>query len=176
MSRKSLVASLAIFPLAGAVAGGRHAPRPGLKDGFLATLSHELRTPPNAIVGWAHLLQRGQLAPDEVSRAIDTILRSATAQTQIIDELLDVSRIVTGKLQLDLRTVSLSSAVCVCCPFDRGGQIPAAALSAYAGAEDRRKALLAGFQHHIPKPVDPAHLLAVIAKMARKSAGRNEER
>ena len=56
-------------------------------------------------------------------------------------------------------------------PFDRGGQIPAAALSAYAGAEDRRKALLAGFQHHIPKPVDPAHLLAVIAKMARKSAG-----
>jgi signal transduction histidine kinase len=116
MSRKSLVASLAIFPLAGAVAGGRHAPdRRGLKDGFLATLSHELRTPPNAIVGWAHLLQRGQLAPDEVSRAIDTILRSATAQTQIIDELLDVSRIVTGKLQLDLRTGSLSSAVCVCC-------------------------------------------------------------
>ena len=51
-------------------------------------------------------------------------------------------------------------------PLDRGGQIPAAALSAYAGVEDRHKALLAGFQHHIPKPVDPDHLLAVIAAMA----------
>jgi CheY-like chemotaxis protein len=53
-------------------------------------------------------------------------------------------------------------------PLDRGGQIPAAALSAYAGVEDRRKALLAGFQYYIPKPVDPDHLLAVIAAMARK--------
>jgi PAS domain S-box-containing protein len=52
-------------------------------------------------------------------------------------------------------------------PLDRGGRIPAAALSAYAGVEDRRKALLAGFQYHIPKPVDPDHLLAVIAAMAR---------
>jgi PAS domain S-box-containing protein len=56
-------------------------------------------------------------------------------------------------------------------PFDRGGQIPAIALTAYAAAEDRRKALMAGFQHHIPKPVDPARLLAVIALMARKSVG-----
>jgi PAS domain S-box-containing protein len=61
-------------------------------------------------------------------------------------------------------------------PLDRGGQIPAAALSAYAGVEDRQRALLAGFQYYIPKPVDPDHLLAVIAKMARKSAGRNEKR
>ena len=60
-------------------------------------------------------------------------------------------------------------------PINRGGQVPAAALSAYAGAEDHRKALLAGFQHHLPKPVDPVHLLAVIASMARKSAGRIEE-
>jgi PAS domain S-box-containing protein len=60
-------------------------------------------------------------------------------------------------------------------PIDRGGQIPAAALSAYAGAEDHRKALLAGFQHHLPKPVDPVQLLAVIATMARKSAGRRAE-
>jgi PAS domain S-box-containing protein len=58
-------------------------------------------------------------------------------------------------------------------PFDRGGQVPAIALSAYAGAEDRRKALLAGFQLHIPKPVEPAHLLAAIATMTRKGAGRN---
>ena len=61
-------------------------------------------------------------------------------------------------------------------PFDRGGQVPAIALSAYAGAEDRRKALLAGFQRHIPKPVDPAHLLAAIATMIRKNGGRSETR
>ena len=60
-------------------------------------------------------------------------------------------------------------------PFDRGGQVPAIALSAYAGAEDRRQALLAGFQRHIPKPVDPAHLLAAIATMTR-SGERNGER
>ena len=57
-------------------------------------------------------------------------------------------------------------------PSDRGGQVPAAALSAYAGAEDHRKALLAGFQYHIPKPVDPVRLLAVIATLARKSGPR----
>jgi PAS domain S-box-containing protein len=61
-------------------------------------------------------------------------------------------------------------------PLDRGGQIPAIALSAYAGAEDRRKALLAGFQRHIPKPVDPAHLLAAISAMTRKPAGQNGKR
>lgn len=54
--------------------------------------------------------------------------------------------------------------------LDRGGRVPAAALSAYAGAEDRRKALLAGFQYHVPKPVDPDHLLAVIAAMVRKKS------
>jgi len=60
-------------------------------------------------------------------------------------------------------------------PFDRGGQVPAIALSAYAGAEDRRRALLAGFQRHIPKPVDPAHLLDAIATMTRNGE-RNGER
>ena len=61
-------------------------------------------------------------------------------------------------------------------PFDRGSQVPAIALSAYAGAEDRRKALLAGFQRHIPKPVDPAHLLAAIATLVRNGADRPGER
>jgi signal transduction histidine kinase/CheY-like chemotaxis protein len=82
-----------------------------VKDEFLATLSHELRTPLSAIVGWAYLLQRGQLAHDEVSTAIETIIRNANAQNQIIDELLDVSRIVTGKLQLDLQVVEIGSVV-----------------------------------------------------------------
>jgi PAS domain S-box-containing protein len=59
-------------------------------------------------------------------------------------------------------------------PLDRGGQVPAIALSAYAGAENRRKALLAGFQLHIPKPVDPAHLLAAIAAMIRRGRRAGE--
>jgi CheY-like chemotaxis protein len=61
-------------------------------------------------------------------------------------------------------------------PFDRGGLVPAIALSAYAGAEDRRKALLAGFQRHMSKPVDPAHLLAAIAAMVRNDGGQDGER
>jgi CheY-like chemotaxis protein len=71
----------------------------------------ELRTPLNAIVGWAHLLQLGQLTPGENHQAIDTIIRNATAQSQIIEELLDVSRIVTGKLRLDLRPVEIGAVV-----------------------------------------------------------------
>jgi signal transduction histidine kinase/CheY-like chemotaxis protein len=82
-----------------------------VKDDFLATLSHELRTPLNAIVGWAHLLKRGQLTPDEIGDAIDTIIRNATAQGQIVEELLDVSRIITGKLQLDLRPLEIGGVV-----------------------------------------------------------------
>jgi signal transduction histidine kinase/ActR/RegA family two-component response regulator len=82
-----------------------------VKDEFLATLSHELRTPLTAIAGWAYLLQRGQLTPEETGSAIDTIIRNAGAQNQIIDQLLDVSRIVTGKLQLDLQPVEIGSVV-----------------------------------------------------------------
>jgi signal transduction histidine kinase/ActR/RegA family two-component response regulator len=82
-----------------------------VKDQFLATLSHELRTPLTAIVGWAHLLERGQLPPNEMARAIETIIQSAAAQNQIIDELLDVSRIATGKLQIELRPVDIATVV-----------------------------------------------------------------
>jgi signal transduction histidine kinase/CheY-like chemotaxis protein len=78
-----------------------------VKDAFLATLSHELRTPLTAIVGWANLLQLGRFDADETKRALETILRNATAQNQIIDDLLDVSRIITGKIQLDLRVVEV---------------------------------------------------------------------
>ncbi len=83
----------------------------GLKDAFLATLSHELRTPLTAISGWAHLLQRGKLSPDETARAVETIIRNAGAQAQIIDELLDVSRIITGKLQLDFQPLDIGVVV-----------------------------------------------------------------
>ncbi len=81
------------------------------KDEFLATLSHELRTPLTSIVGWASLLQLGHLDAAETARALETILRSAAAQAQIIDELLDVSRIVTGKISLDLRRVEVGAIV-----------------------------------------------------------------
>ena len=70
-----------------------------MKDEFLATLSHELRTPLNAIVGWAHVLRGGPLDKAVVARAVDTIDRNARAQTQLISDILDVSRIVTGKLR-----------------------------------------------------------------------------
>lgn len=83
----------------------------GLKDAFLATLSHELRTPLTAISGWAHLLQRGQLSPPEAARAVDTIVRNASAQGKVIDELLDIARIVTGNLQLDLELLDIGAVV-----------------------------------------------------------------
>jgi signal transduction histidine kinase len=67
------------------------------KDEFLATLSHELRTPLNAIVGWTHILRESQADPELVRRAADTIHRNAQLQTQLIADLLDVSRIVAGK-------------------------------------------------------------------------------
>jgi PAS domain S-box-containing protein len=74
-----------------------------LKEEFLATISHELRTPLSAILGWARMLRLGQLSPDNTAKALDTIERNARAQAQLIDDLLDVSRIITGKLRMDVR-------------------------------------------------------------------------
>jgi PAS domain S-box-containing protein len=76
-----------------------------LKDEFLATVSHELRTPLTAILGWAHMLRMGQFSDDSARRAFETVERNARAQAQLIDDLLDVSRIVTGKLRIDVRNV-----------------------------------------------------------------------
>jgi CheY-like chemotaxis protein/nitrogen-specific signal transduction histidine kinase len=78
-----------------------------IKDEFLATLSHELRTPLNAITGWAHLLQAGTLGAAEQARAIDTIMRNAKQQARLIEDLLDVSRIISGKLLLTFSQVDL---------------------------------------------------------------------
>jgi len=81
-----------------------------LKDEFLATLSHELRTPLNAVIGWARILKSGRLDPESSVHAIEVIERNAWAQKQIIEDILDVSRVITGKLQLHLGPVDL---VCV---------------------------------------------------------------
>ncbi|HUG55093.1 MAG TPA: ATP-binding protein, partial [Vicinamibacteria bacterium] len=77
------------------------------KDQFLATLSHELRTPLNAVVGWAHMLRSGKLDEAATTRAIETIDRNARAQSQLISDILDISRIVSGKLRLNVRPVDL---------------------------------------------------------------------
>jgi PAS domain S-box-containing protein len=81
-----------------------------LKDEFLATISHELRTPLHAILGWANLLRERLHEPDAL-KAAETILRNAEAQAHIIDDVLDVSRIITGKFKLELKTADLSAIV-----------------------------------------------------------------
>jgi PAS domain S-box-containing protein len=82
-----------------------------LKDEFLATLSHELRTPLNAILGWAHLLQEPMSDEDTRKRAVTTIERNARLQAHLVSDMLDVSRIVTGKLHLNVRPVDLGQIV-----------------------------------------------------------------
>ncbi len=74
-----------------------------LKEEFLATISHELRTPLSAILGWARMLRMGQLSDENAAKALDTIERNARAQAQLVDDLLDVSRIITGKLRMDVQ-------------------------------------------------------------------------
>ena len=82
-----------------------------LKDEFLATLSHELRTPLNAVIGWTRILKAGRLDDESSAHAIDVIERNAWAQKQIIEDILDVSRVITGKLQLHLVAVDLVAVV-----------------------------------------------------------------
>ena len=82
-----------------------------IKDDFLASLSHELRTPLNAILGYAHMLRSGLVPPDRRDRAVETIERNATSLAQIVDDVLDVSRIVAGKIRLNVQPVDLPHVV-----------------------------------------------------------------
>ncbi|BAZ10349.1 multi-sensor hybrid histidine kinase [Calothrix sp. NIES-4071] len=82
-----------------------------IKDEFLAVLSHELRTPLNPIIGWVKLLKSGKLKPQKVSEALDTIERNAKLQVDLIEDLLDVSRILRGKLTLNPTRVNLISVI-----------------------------------------------------------------
>ena len=81
------------------------------KDEFLATLSHELRTPLNAMVGWTHMLRTHTLSPDKEQKALETIERNARAQAELIEDILDVSRIIAGKLRIEIHPVDLPSIV-----------------------------------------------------------------
>ena len=90
-------------------AAAEHASR--MKDEFLATLSHELRTPLGAILGWSHMLRTKSVGPDELRKGLETIERNARMQTQLIEDLLDMSRITSGKVRLDVQPVQPASVV-----------------------------------------------------------------
>ena len=82
-----------------------------MKDDFLATLSHELRTPLNAIVGWAKILRSGRVDAEDIEEGLSAIDRNSQAQTQIIEDLLDISRIISGNLRLDVQLLSLTDVI-----------------------------------------------------------------
>ena len=80
-----------------------------MKDEFLATLSHELRTPLNAVLGWANILRLGKSQGEELIQGLDIIERNARIQAQIIEDLLDMSRIISGKVRLDAQWIELAA-------------------------------------------------------------------
>ena len=82
-----------------------------MKDEFLATVSHELRTPLNAMLGWTTLLRKGQLDERGIGKALETVERNARSQTKLIEDLLDISRITTGHLKLDVQSLDLPSVI-----------------------------------------------------------------
>jgi PAS domain S-box-containing protein len=122
-----------------------------MKDEFLATLSHELRTPLNAIVGWADLLRRSGNDEGTIREGLEVIDRNARAQTQLIADLLDMSRIVAGKIRLDVQRVSLAPIV-------------EAAVAAVRPAADVKNVDLRTILDPLAGPVsgDPARLQQVV--------------
>jgi len=82
-----------------------------LKDDFLATVSHELRTPLTAMLGWMKMLRSGRLPVEKHAKALETVDRNAQAQAQLVEDLLDVSRIISGKLRLDIQSVELADII-----------------------------------------------------------------
>jgi PAS domain S-box-containing protein len=82
-----------------------------MKDEFLATLSHELRTPLSAILGWSQVLSSGKVEPSDMAQGLEAIQRNARAQTQLIEDLLDMSRIISGKVRLDVQWTDLANVV-----------------------------------------------------------------
>jgi signal transduction histidine kinase/CheY-like chemotaxis protein len=122
-----------------------------LKDEFLATLSHELRTPLNAILGWTYLLRKQPDDAERMQRGIEVIERNARVQTQLISDLLDISRIVAGKMRLDVQRVELPTVI-------------TAALEAVRPAADAKGVRLQTVIEPIMDPLygDPARLQQII--------------
>jgi CheY-like chemotaxis protein len=192
------------------------------KDEFLATMSHELRTPLNAIHGWTTILQKKPLEQGDLAHGLEVIERNVQAQVRLVGDLLDVSRIITGKLELRLQQTSLFPLIVAAVdivrpaaegkgvrlvfdvdpeigetvvdpdgPFDliisdigmpevdgyefirtlraRSAvpHVPAIALTAYARLQDVELAKKAGFQEHLPKPVDERLLLKTVKRWSR---------
>ncbi|NEX59629.1 ATP-binding response regulator [Noviherbaspirillum galbum] len=125
-----------------------------LKDDFLATVSHELRTPLSAVLGWAHMLQLGRLTREQETEAFAIIERNARAQAKLIEDLLDLSRIMSGTLRIDMG------------PLDMLGCLNGAVASARAAAESRQINLTSRFDV-LPPPVrgDAARLQQAIGNL-----------
>jgi PAS domain S-box-containing protein len=125
-----------------------------LKDEFLTTLSHELRTPLNAIVGWVHMLQSSSLPPDRTRQAIDVIGRNARLQAQLIEDILDVSRIIAGRLDIDRLPLRLPQLI----ETAIGGVLPA--------ANEKRIRVLKNIPGELPQiEGDPARLQQVFGNI-----------
>lgn len=125
-----------------------------LKDEFLTSLGHELRTPLNAILGWAQILAGTEVGPADLSEGLATIERNARAQSQLIEDLLDMNRILSGRIRLDVQRVDLASA------------IRAAVASAQPGADAKELRLQTILDPHAgPVSGDPARLQQVIANL-----------
>jgi len=123
------------------------------KDQFLATLSHELRSPLNVMLGWTQMLRSGQMSEESTTRGWDILERSVRLQTKLIDDLLDVSRIIAGKLRIEKRRVDLATIV---------GLAVDAALPA---ARSREIQLSAAIAPSLPVDADPHRLQQVVSNL-----------
>jgi signal transduction histidine kinase/CheY-like chemotaxis protein len=125
-----------------------------VKDEFLATLSHELRTPLNAILGWAQVLGAPGVRPNDLAEGLATIERNARVQTQIIEDLLDMTRIVSGRIRLDVQRVDLASVI----------RAAIASLQPAADAKELRLQQILD-PHAGPVSGDPARLQQVVGNL-----------
>ncbi len=128
-----------------------------MKDEFLATLSHELRTPLSAIVGWVTLLQEEALSPS-VAEGVEVIGRNARVQTKLVEDLLDMSRIISGKIRLDVQWVDLAEVI----------QAAAESIQPAADAKLIRLSLLLG-NHHTRIRGDPGRLQQIVWNLLSNS-------
>jgi PAS domain S-box-containing protein len=121
-----------------------------IKDDFLATLSHELRTPLNAVLGWANILRHGNLQGEELQQGLDTIERNARVQGQLIEDLLDMSRIISGKVRLDVQMIDLRAVL-------------NEAIETLRATAKAKGVHLQAFKHPLPLPIasDPNRLQQV---------------